>query len=239
MITRKIIAFGDSFTTGTDLADCSANSPKLQDPSGFYLGTSQHTWPALMAKDFNLKYGCYAVGGQGNMLISNSVIEIYERSHFKNRNFYVINWTWFDRFDYFDTASDAWHTIHPRHDNLESHFFYKHIDSEVWNIIRNMHVIISTINFLQSRKIGFFMTCLDDLLFSKDYPENFTPLINALQQQVQPYIHRLDQKNFYQWAQDKKFAMGATGHPLEEAHKEAASLWYQDFKIELLKNDFF
>ena len=226
MITRKIISFGDSFTQGTDLADCSANSP------------SQYTWPALMAKDFGLLYGCEAVGGQGNMLISNQVIALYEKSLFKNRNFYVINWTWFERFDYLDIASDDWHTIHPRHNNLESHFFYKHLDSEIWNIIRNMHVIISTINFLQSHNMGFFMTCLDDLVWTKNYDVRYTLLINALQRQVQPYIHRLDKKNFYQWAKDEKFAMGATGHPLEEAHRKAASLWHQDFKIELLKNDF-
>jgi hypothetical protein len=93
MITRKIISFGDSFTAGTDLSDCSANSP------------SQYTWPALMAKDFDLLYGCKAVGGQGNMLISNQVIELYEKSHFKNQNFYVINWTWFERFDYLEMPS--------------------------------------------------------------------------------------------------------------------------------------
>ena len=82
------------------------------------------------------------------------------------------------------------------------------------------------------------MTCLDDLVWTKNYDVRYTLLINALQQQVQPYIHRLNKKNFYQWAKDEKFAMGATGHPLEEAHRKAASLWYQDFKIELLKNDF-
>jgi hypothetical protein len=226
MITRKIISFGDSFTQGTDLADCSPNT------------ISQYTWPALMAKDFDLKYGCYAIGGQGNMLISNQVIATYEKSHFKNRNFYVINWTWFERFDYLDTTSDDWHTIHPRHNNLETHFFYKHLDSEIWNMIRNMQTIISTINFLQSHNIGFFMTCLDDLVWTKNYDVRHTLLINALQRQVQPYIHQLDKKNFYQWAKDEQLAMGATGHPLEEAHRKAASLWHRDFKIELLKNDF-
>ena len=226
MITRKIISFGDSFTRGTDLADCSDDH------------ASQYTWPALMAKDFGVLYECDAVGGIGNMLIANRVLEFYEISQFKNRNFYVINWTWFERFDFLDVSLDQWRTIHPRHNNLESHFFYKHLDGETWNIVRNLHTIISTINFLQSHNMGFFMTCLDDLMWTKNYDVRYTSLINALQRQVQPYMHRLDKKNFYQWAKDKKFPMGATDHPLEEAHKQAASLLHQDFKIELLKNDF-
>jgi len=227
MNTRKINSFGDSFTRGTDLADCSDEH------------ASQSTWPALMAKEFSLLYGCEAVGGTGNMFISNQVLEFYEESRFKNRNFYVINWTWFERFDYIDIHSNRWHTIHPRHNNLESHFFYKHIDSEIWNIVRNMHTILSTIHFLQSHNVGFFMTCLDDLVWAKNYDVRYTLLINALQRQVQPYIHRFDKKNFYQWAKDKKFPMGASGHPLEEAHRQAASLLHKDFKIELLKNDFY
>jgi len=226
MNIKKIKAFGDSFTRGTDLADCNDTIP------------SQYTWPALMAKKFSVPYDCHAIGGQGNMLISNSVFQTYELSKLKNLNFYVINWTWFERFDYINVNDNIWHTIHPRDENLESHFFYRHIDNEIWNIIRNMHTILCTIHFLQSHNVNFFMTCLDDLLWSKNYDKNYIPIINSLQQQIQPYIHQLNRKNFYKWAKDQNFFMGLTGHPLEEAHREAASLWYQDFQIELSKNNF-
>lgn len=209
MTHRSLFSFGDSFTFGTDLADCTLDQP------------SPSTWPGLMADNLGLLYQCHAQGGQGNQKISSDVIHHYSRSFFKNRNFYVINWSWFERFDYIEVETNQWATTHPRHHGKIDHFFYRNIDSQEWNLLRNLTVIAGTIHFLQAHCCDFFMTCLDDMIFTRDYHIDRTPEISALQDLVRPHIHLIDGQGFYTWAKDNGYMMGVTGHPLESAHIDA------------------
>jgi len=217
---KSLYSFGDSFTYGDELADCNGQA-------------SNHTWPALIGNKLGCfdHYGCHAEGGRGNQHISYNVFRAYARSWYKNRNFFIINWTWIERFDYLADNSIDWHTLHPRDDDNLSHFFYKNIDNQCWNLIRNLQIIYATIQFLESHACKFFMTCIDDNLLSTNYHLEFAGCIATLQSLVRPYINHIENKNFLDWSKDKNFTLGPGGHPLEEAHQAAA-----DYLIDVIKH---
>tara|TARA_Y100000992_G_scaffold291460_1_gene247880 strand:+ start:1446 stop:2129 length:684 start_codon:yes stop_codon:yes gene_type:complete len=209
---KKVVAIGDSFTRGDELADCPDQIPgQPYQP----LQSSNSTWPALVAQNLSIDYECIAFGGRGNHRISYQVSKELQDKDLHNC-LIIVNWSYFERFDYFDLEADNWATTHPRNDNRLNHYFYKHIDSEIWNLHRNIQQIHSTITLLDSNKIEFIMTCIDPMLYMKH--KDVTPL----QEQI---LHRI--VNFYgytflEWANHKKFPIGPGGHPLEKAHVEAA-----------------
>jgi hypothetical protein len=205
-------SFGDSFTLGTDLADCDS------------VNFSNFTWPAQVAKKLELPYTSFSKGGTGNQYIFSQLIEKFTRCHQKDRIFYVINWTWIERFDYIDVNTNHWNTTHPHHEGRLDHYFYKHIDSQVWNMIRNLQLMWGAIGFLKHSNCDFVMTCLDDTLWTRNYSEIYTTLIYTLQQLVKPYVVDFQNQNFLEWSKLHNFPMGATGHPLEDAHAAAAEL---------------
>jgi hypothetical protein len=228
MTYRKVVAFGDSFTRGDELAD--SKLPSSIEPYSH----SKLTWPALVAD--NCPYECYAVGGIGNQWISWKVTSLLRKLQ---NCLVIVNWTWFERFDYVDVIDKSWATAHPRITNDVNHFFYKHIDSDVWNLFRNLQQIHSTICLLEQNNIKFLMTCLDPMLYKKAiYPE--TPSWQnghqdptswqhehrdaavELQKEVMHYIINFYGFTFAEWTKHKKFEIGPGGHPLQKAHAEAA-----------------
>ena len=218
MFYKRVQAFGDSFTAGTELADGPIGEQTDDQVHSVY------TWPALIAKAWNIEYRCNETGGIGNQRISHKVFERYLISGNLNQSFYIINWTWFERFDYVDSEQNTWQTLHPRHTGDLEHFFYKHIDSDLWNMIRNLQIIHSTIKFLEDNRVDFVMTCLDPQIFTRDRPEEFNKIISPLQNAVYPYFVNFDNMTFLEWSNKNKFSCGPGGHPLEEAHKEAAKI---------------
>ena len=144
---EKVIAVGDSFTRGDELADC----PK--QILGAPLSFSNNTWPALIAKNLSIDYDCIAIGGRGNQWISCRVA-----AQIKKDTLYIVNWSWFERFDYIDPVTDSWRTTHPRHEDNLDHYFYRNLDNDIWNLHRNLQQIHSTISLLKQKNINFIMT---------------------------------------------------------------------------------
>ena len=81
--------------------------------------------------------------------------------NFRQDTFVIVNWTWFERFDYIELQTDHWTTTHPRHEDKLNHYFYQNLDNDIWNVHRNLQQIHSTICLLKQNKIDFIMTCLD------------------------------------------------------------------------------
>jgi len=107
----KIAAFGDSFIFGSDLNDCN------------YPTYSIKTWPALIAKNLNVEYKCYAKPGCGNRYILNQLLDNINSDYF-----YIIQWTWIDRYDY--STDNGWQTVRPSLDNKKiDQFYYKNLHS--------------------------------------------------------------------------------------------------------------
>ena len=205
---KKVIAVGDSFTRGDELTDCSTNSRIAPHHTH-----SLSTWPALVAKDCIAEYDCMAIGGRGNHWISIMISTLLEKH---KDALFIVNWTWFERFDYIDAETDQWTVTHPRHEDKLAHYFYKHIDSDKWNLHRNLQQIHSTICLLEQNNIDFIMTCMDPMLYTN------ARFVKTLQDQVLHRIINFYGYNFLDWAKNKNFKVGPKGHPLEKAHAEAA-----------------
>jgi hypothetical protein len=105
MIT--VVAGGDSFVYGSELADC------MDRPKKNIFGHSNSTFAALLSKDF--VYECLAWPGYANTSISRTMIEYCELQ--KNKNLFVmVSWTFPGRYEFrfsYDTQQkkSPWQSI--------------------------------------------------------------------------------------------------------------------------------
>jgi hypothetical protein len=224
----KIRSFGCSFIFGTDLPDANENESCHQP--------SQLTWPALVAKQLHLDYKCYAHGGAGNLLILDKLLKL---SALNPGDFFIINWTWIDRFDYSDSMGlhygqghNDWKTLHPMSRDKLSEIYYKNLHSEYRDKLTSLICIKTAIECLQEQQNKFLMTYTDDTMLSKIWHN--PPGIEFLLRSVHPHLHSFDGKSFLDWSRDRGYAISETWHPLEQAHSAAAD--YMLPKIQDLLN---
>lgn len=211
----KVKSFGCSFIFGNDLHDDGRNDA--------WATPSQHTWPALIAKNLGFDYGCHAKGGVGNMYILSRLL--YHVGELKNPGpLFLIGWSWCDRFDYMTQSKldtrDPWDSIRPTTNTKEAEFYYRHLHSEPRDKLSSLICIDTAITVLKARNIPFIMTCIDDLIFDRRWHNTYD--ISTMQDRVEPYITRFEGKNFLDWSREKGFPISETLHPLEEAHAGAA-----------------
>lgn len=213
----KLKSFGCSFIFGTDLADDGRNLP-IPTPSNY-------TWPAILSKNFKWNYECYARPGSGNLQIAERVLS---QSVELEPCFYVIGWTWIDRFDYTNSTINNnpiqskwknWRTLMPIDNNSLATTYYKGLHSEYRDKLTSLMAIKLVIDTLNQKKIPFIMTYMDDLLF--DLEHNHTPAVLDLQNFVRPYMTTFEGKTFLEWSRDCGFPESETWHPLESAHQAA------------------
>jgi hypothetical protein len=215
----KVKSFGCSFIYGNDLHD--------DGHDGAWGTFSRHTWPALIAKKLGFDYGCQAKGGVGNMYILSRLLyhigEVKPPGH-PSGPLFLIGWSWADRFDYMPPdrvrSRDPWDVFRPTTDTEESNFYYRHLHSEPRDKLSSLICMDTAINVLKSKNIPFIMTCIDDLIFDRQW--NNTYDISIMQDRVEPYITRFEEKNFLDWSREKGFPISETLHPLESAHAAAA-----------------
>jgi hypothetical protein len=98
------------------------------------------------------------------------------------------------------------------------------VDSDVY--------ILKLQEYLKKYNIPYLFTCVDNCVIT-DNPE-----IDWDQWYLFPSGQGADQtetpRGFYQWAVENKYIVGADGHPLEQAHADAAELIKEKFN-ELVK----
>ena len=213
-------AFGDSFTFGSDLKDVKHDIP------------SKLVWPALIANQLDLEFVNYGTPGIGNLIIADDVLRCIN-TH-KNNVFYVINWTWIDRYDYLDTeiqqtnfgpkhVDNIWHTLRPGDVSKHSTYYYKHLHKDFTSKLQNLLTIQSVISELVLHNCLFLMTYMDHILFDKRF--FCSPSIDILQNTVQKHMHSFHGKNFLDWSKEHNFLISESWHPLEQAHEKAAEYW--------------
>lgn len=209
----KLKSFGCSFTYGSDLAGC--DIPELGTASRF-------TWPALLAQSLNAEYECYARPGIGNLQIYNSVLN---HVRLTDSDFFIINWTWSDRFDFMDPLSEDWVTLRPDGNNKEHELYYKHFYNQYHSMITNASYINSAIHLLKKHNIKFIMTAMDTVLFDTVDPNWQDPRsISVLQNEIKPYITDFNGQTFLEWSKSNGHKISPTLHPLEEAHRAGFEL---------------
>jgi hypothetical protein len=198
----KLKSFGCSFIFGNDLQD--ATQEKY----------SKYTWAALLANKFGLEYECYADPGSGNLRIAEQVIGQLSTNE---PALYVINWTWIDRFDYLNAATDEWITITPTDKNSLAKTYYKHLHSQYRDKLTTLIHVKLVLDELLRHNLPFVITYMDDLIFEEHW--HTSPAIKELQNFIRPHLTTFENLNFLDWSRKKEFKVSPLWHPLEDAHK--------------------
>lgn len=215
---KAVRAFGDSFLYGSDLKDCPPDS--LIDPS-------QSTWPALMAKELGLEYKCYARPGVGNSWIAQQVLT-YAKTDCLN----IINWTWVDRWDYYNIINKKWQTARPTgtEDDAYANMWYKYFQSELMDKWQDLNIVYSTISYLKQHNIPYVFHIMDEILL--DPTHHAPPYITNLQNDIRDELQRFPYfTTFLTWSQMNDFDISDNLHPLEQAHEAAAKLWLKEYDL--------
>jgi hypothetical protein len=205
-------AFGDSFIYGSDLQDCTD------------VVASANTWPSLLANRLEMHYECNAYPGIGNHQILNRLID-----RLGDYDFYVISWTWIDRFDYVDTKTDNWQTIRPTHDNKKiDDFYYRNLHSELSDKQRTLGIIYQAISLLKDHNCKYLMTYQDPLMLDQQWhcPRN----VKLLQSKIKNDLNTINGMTFLEWAKSNQMKISDNLHPLEESHQKAAEYWLPTVK---------
>jgi hypothetical protein len=245
----KLIAGGDSFIYGSELADCIDDQGHEQ--------ISQLTYPALIAKELNLDYVCAARPGYSNRAICRTVMNTCEQ-HKDDIKLAIVSWSFPGRYEFrFNNSWEqisAWTTLETV-DKIEQSFntdnpivlnhhaveldragkigtrdfakiYYNYVGS---NAIAEAYDTLSSIAMLQQyflrNDIPYVFSAVDQFKFNID-DESIVTLKNQLISEDWIWF---DNKGFYTWAKDMRFPF-ATTHPLEEAHLEAAHLVYEHLR---------
>ena len=212
----RIVSFGDSFTWGSDLQD--ADTSQLH-PAGY----SHSTWPALLAKHLNIDYASYSLGGCSNPSIARwvqSVLNFPKHEQLTSTDLVIVNWTWIDRWEYFDYDRKDWVYVNPYDSNTDAQTFYKNIHTEYGAKFDSLRSVDWTLRTLKDYNIDCFFTCLDPMLVNQDYLFGRGDMRTAFKS-VTPAINWFDGKGFYDWAVDNGYPTGETDHPTELAHQQA------------------
>ena len=210
----KIKSFGCSFIYGSDLSD----QVNHDCPPFAY---SNLTWPALIAQNLGLDYECTACPGAGNLKI---LCDVISQASLDDPSVFLINWTWIDRFD-FVTDQEQWSTLLPSDDNEVSNTYYKHLHSQIRDMITSVYAVNTAIDFMRERQIHFVMTYMDHTMLEHIDPNWHDPkYVSAIQSKIKNSLIDFDGNNFLDWSRDRGFAISENWHPLEDAHQAAADL---------------
>lgn len=210
-------SYGCSFVYGSDLPDTSDDQIK----------PSQCTWPALIARELDMEYKCYAHPGVGNNYIAQRVIQNADPDSLN-----IIVWSWIDRWEFFDITDNRWTTVRPTgtEDHPLAEIYYKHLQSELQDKWQSLNYIYSTHEYLRRNNIPFVSHIMDELLL--DVTHHCPSYIATLQDDIRDTIERFpSHTTFLTWSQVNNFPISTGMHPLEEAHHAAAEVWLEKYSI--------
>ena len=203
-----IVAGGDSFIYGSELADCTGNKH------------STSTFTAMLAGE---NYDCVAWPGYGNDSIARTVISRCE-SMLPEKPFVIVSWTFPGRYEFrfnYDTGQRTgnWYAINSwtiqqdtlsiqkefvtNNNNILKHqietikrartsgiaefaeAFYKHVgDSEYWEVYASLKEITYLQNYLKTNNIPYMFTCADNSILKSYTCDNADSTIHSLLEQI-------------------------------------------------------
>jgi hypothetical protein len=125
--------------------------------------------------------------------------------------------------------------------------FYRTIGTtEYWPVYSTIKEILLLQGYLKSKNINYIFTAVDNVIFENStistpadtYVKNLYDQIDWsywywFPGSIEEY-ETTTPRGFYQWALENKYNKGKTGHPLEDAHRDAAELIKEKFN-ELVK----
>ena len=212
----KLKSFGCSFIWGSEMADANTYPSKC-------------SWPALLANNLSMHYQCMARPGSGNLQIAEQILNHVDQE----QAFFVINWTYIDRFDYVDSSNDEWSTIRPgAQDSLAEHY-YRNLHSQYKDKLTTLMQIKLCVDAMLNAGHEFCMTYMDDLLLETNW--HVSPAVLSLQKNIQPHLRQFDQCNMLEYARGRGHAVGHLEHPLESAHKDLFKYALANFAVDKIK----
>ena len=261
-----LVAGGDSFIWGSELADSHHGGP---------LGYSMNTFPALLAKDF--EYQCAAYPGNANDSIARMTMTTCEKNKNK-KQIAMVFWTFPNRYEFRFNIKETqrWEVIntwsigkqyddHDAGNNLlvDKHkiktdqlgigefakcYFANVGFLEYWETYSTLKEIIYLQNYLKVNNIPHLFTCADTGFLNNYTIAKQDDTISCLYNQIDwqswfffPAGKEANEtttpRGFYQWAVENKYSIGHDGHPLEDAHKDAVKLIKEKFD-ELVKKHY-
>jgi hypothetical protein len=208
-------SFGCSFIYGNELADDQCNV-EFNSPS-------QLTWPAHLSRHLGMQYQCYARPGAGNLQILEQIL--FQAVTSNKEDFFVVNWTWIDRFDYCNTAQSTnsdqslWSSILPNDRDSLSQYYFKNLHSEYRDKLTALIYVNSAIDALKQKQIPFIMTYMDNLMYDRRW--NTSPAVENLQNLSEPCMTQFEGQSFLDWSRKNGFKESSKWHPLDQAHAAA------------------
>lgn len=212
----KLKSFGCSFIWGSEMPDA-VTSP------------SKHSWPALLADHLQMPYQCLARAGCGNLYIAEQILNHTAQEP----AFFVINWTYIDRFDYASPHNDQWNTIRPGDQQSLAEYYYRNLHSQYRDKLATLMHIKLCVHALQQAGHEFCMTYMDHLTFETEW--HTSPAVLSLQEHIRPHLLQFDQRNMLQYSQDRGHAIGSMAHPLESAHEDLFQYALANFAVDKIK----
>ena len=190
---------------------------------------SQLSWPALLADHLGMPHQCLASPGCGNLQIAEQILNHVDQE----QAFFVINWTYIDRFDYANPDNNKWSTIRPgAQDSLAEHY-YRNLHSQYRDkLVTLMHIKLCVDAILDAGH-EFRMTYMDDLLLETKW--HVSPAVLSLQKNIQPHLQQFNQCNMLEYARGRGHAVGHLDHPLESAHKDLFQYALANFAVDKIK----
>jgi len=218
-----IVAAGDSFVWGSELAD---------SPHGGPGGYSRKTYSALLAKDN--EYVCAAYPGNANNAISRMAIDAISNH---NDCFLIATWTYPQRAEFrFGNSWSSLNSWHTTEKEFSQHYFKYVGDNEYYEIYSTLKEIVYLQNFCQTHNIPYMFTTADNTFYChENYYRSKDVSLENLHNNIdwsnwfwfpagQGINETLAPRGFYQWAVENKYKTGPEFHPLEDAHRDAAKL---------------
>lgn len=235
----KLIAGGDSFVWGSELAD-----HKHAGPGGHSLST----FAALLSQKHGLEYRCVAMPGSGNDSIARRVISACS----KNKNAVVLaSWTWNMRYEFRFAHDNRWDTVSASqyelgsklnvpHRDFIKHFFRSVGFSNYWETYSSLREMLRLQDYLKLRNIPYMFTISDNWFDNAYAIQHQDDDIRALHSEIdwsRWYFfpagtqgnHTLTPRGFYQWAIEEGYEIAPQHHPLEPAHRDAAKMMSDHF----------
>jgi hypothetical protein len=220
-----VIAGGDSFIYGSELADCK--------PGRGQLGHSHNTFPALLAKKHNLKYQCVAKPGLSNNAIARLTYDAC--TTVEEDKFVMICWTFQNRYEF--NFDNNWQTVNAwfsnpadsvkLHNNKDWDKFSEALFKQVgidstYSFYSLFKDILYMQNYLENNRIPYLFTCVENLFYNKN-PQTDLYTKNLYNQIHWNNWHFFDGGGFYDWGIKNQYQQGPYLHFLETAHVDAAN----------------
>ena len=232
-----IVAAGDSFVWGSELAD---------SPNGAANSYSRRTYPALLAQQAGLDYVCAAYPGNANNAITRTAIATLDQT--KNAVL-IANWTYPQRREFYFgnqwSSITSWHTAHEEF----SKSYFQHVgDSEYYEVYSVLKEIVMLQHYCEINHVPYLFTTADNHFYQREqYDRTHDSYIDSLYRQInwnnwfwfEPGTAPDEvcaPRGFYQWAIENKYTCGPQGHPLEQAHQAAANLMKDQFNEMVTKH---